>query len=107
MARKSFVVMVAGTMIFFLCSVSSAVVPDKINYQGKLTTAQGGCLNDTVSKGRDFVSEINCFISRRAFLRGQSLSMFGQKPPVVYPPESLHFPLRMFHPLFVHLPLLP
>ncbi|MCK4403614.1 MAG: hypothetical protein KAW02_00865, partial [candidate division Zixibacteria bacterium] len=26
-----------------------AVVPDKINYQGKLTTASGGCLNDTIS----------------------------------------------------------
>ena len=58
MTRKSFVFMVAGTvvrtvwcipMILFLCSVSSAVVPDKINYQGKLTTAQGGCLNATVS----------------------------------------------------------
>ena len=49
MARKSFVFLVAGTVIFLLCSVSSAVVPDMINYQGKLTTAQGGCLNDTVS----------------------------------------------------------
>jgi hypothetical protein len=49
MARKSFVFLVAGTLIFLLCSVSSAVVPDSINYQGKLTTAQGGCLNDTVS----------------------------------------------------------
>ena len=49
MARKSFVLMVMGTILFFLCSVSSADVPDSINYQGKLTTAQGGCLNDTVS----------------------------------------------------------
>jgi hypothetical protein len=40
--------MMAGTMILFLCSVSSADVPGMINYQGKLTTAQGGCLNDTV-----------------------------------------------------------
>ncbi len=47
-ARKSFVFLVAGTMILFLCSVSSAVVPDRINYQGKLATASGGCLNDTV-----------------------------------------------------------
>jgi len=49
MLRKSFVLMVVETVIFFLCSVSSADVPDSINYQGKLTTAQGGCLNDTVS----------------------------------------------------------
>jgi|GEM_PF-3131630 len=56
-ARKSFVLLVMGTVvrtvwcipvIFFLCSVSSADVPDSINYQGKLTTATGGCLNDTV-----------------------------------------------------------
>jgi hypothetical protein len=40
--------MVTGTVIFFLCSISSADVPDSINYQGKLTTASGGCLNGTV-----------------------------------------------------------
>ena len=49
MQRKSFVLLVMGTVVFFLCSISSADVPDSINYQGKLTTAQGGCLNDTVS----------------------------------------------------------
>ena len=48
MLRKSFVLVVMGTVIFFLCSVSSADVPDSVNYQGKLTTAAGGCLNDTV-----------------------------------------------------------
>jgi hypothetical protein len=49
MARTSFVFLVMGTVIFFLCSLSSADVPHMINYQGKLTTATGGCLNDTVS----------------------------------------------------------
>jgi hypothetical protein len=49
MSRRSFVFLVAGTMILFLFSVSSAVVPDKINYQGKLATSGGGCLNDTVA----------------------------------------------------------
>jgi len=49
MARKSFVLLVTGIVIFFLCSISSADVPHMINYQGKLTTATGGCLNDTVS----------------------------------------------------------
>lgn len=48
MARKSFVFMVVGTVIFFLCSISSADVPHMINYQGKLTPSGGGCLNDTV-----------------------------------------------------------
>jgi len=48
MLRKSFVFMVTGMAIFFFASVSSADVPDSINYQGKLTTASGGCLNDTV-----------------------------------------------------------
>jgi hypothetical protein len=48
MLRKSFVLLVMGTIVFFLCSTASADVPDSINYQGKLTTASGGCLNDTV-----------------------------------------------------------
>jgi hypothetical protein len=48
MALKSLVLLVVGTAIFFLCPVSSADVPQMINYQGKLTTASGGCLNDTV-----------------------------------------------------------
>ncbi len=48
MLRKSFVLLVMGTVISFFASVSSADVPHMINYQGKLTTASGGCLNDTV-----------------------------------------------------------
>ena len=48
MARKSFVLLVVGMVIFFLSSISSADIPSMINYQGKLTTATGGCLNDTV-----------------------------------------------------------
>jgi hypothetical protein len=48
MVRKSLVFLAVGMVIFFLCSVASADVPDSINYQGKLTTASGGCLNDTV-----------------------------------------------------------
>jgi hypothetical protein len=48
MARKSSVFLAAGIMILFLCSLSSAVVPDKINYQGKLTTTTGAALSDTV-----------------------------------------------------------
>lgn len=48
MLRKSFVLLTVGMVVFFLCSISSADVPDSINYQGKLTTALGGCLNDTV-----------------------------------------------------------
>jgi hypothetical protein len=48
MLRKTIVFLAVGTVIFFFASVSSADVPDSINYQGKLTTASGGCLNDTV-----------------------------------------------------------
>ena len=48
MARKSLVFLAVGMVMFFFASVSSADVPDSINYQGKLTTASGGCLNDTV-----------------------------------------------------------
>jgi len=48
MARKSFVFLVMGTVIFFLCSLSSAGVPDSINYQGKLTTLTGALVNDTL-----------------------------------------------------------
>ena len=35
-------------MIILFCSVLSAKVPPRINYQGKLTTSNGGCVNDTV-----------------------------------------------------------
>jgi hypothetical protein len=48
MARRSLVFLVMGTLLFLFHSVSSAAVPEMINYQGKLTTASGGCLNDTV-----------------------------------------------------------
>ena len=48
MIRKSLVILVMGTMVLFVASLSSADVPRMISYQGKLTTASGGCLNDTV-----------------------------------------------------------
>jgi hypothetical protein len=48
MARNILVLLVVGTVICFVCSAPSADVPHMINYQGKLTTASGGCLNDTV-----------------------------------------------------------
>ena len=48
MARNSFVFLAMGTVIFFLCSISSADVPGMINYQGKLTTSGGALVNDTV-----------------------------------------------------------
>ncbi len=48
MLRKSFVFLVIGAVMFVLSGVSSAEVPGVMNYQGKLTTASGGCLNDTV-----------------------------------------------------------
>lgn len=48
MLRKKFVLVVMGTVMFFLCSISSADVPGMINYQGKLTTPKGGLVNDTV-----------------------------------------------------------
>jgi hypothetical protein len=48
MARKGFVFFAMGMIIFFFVSLASADVPHMISYQGKLTTASGGCLNDTV-----------------------------------------------------------
>jgi hypothetical protein len=48
MLRKSFVFAAIGMIIFLFPSLASADVPHMINYQGKLTTASGGCLNDTV-----------------------------------------------------------
>jgi hypothetical protein len=48
MAHKSFVLLVVGTVVFFLCSNSSADVPGMIDYQGKLTTSEGALVNDTV-----------------------------------------------------------
>ncbi|MGB2805396.1 MAG: tail fiber domain-containing protein [Candidatus Zixiibacteriota bacterium] len=48
MVRKSFVLMVMGTVILLLCSISFADVPHMVNYQGKLTDSGGGLVNDTV-----------------------------------------------------------
>jgi hypothetical protein len=48
MASRSIVLLAMGMVVFFFASISSADVPDSIHYQGKLTTASGGCLNDTV-----------------------------------------------------------
>ncbi len=48
MTRSSFLFLVMVTVIFFFGSVSSADVPQMINYQGKLTTSGGGLVNDTV-----------------------------------------------------------
>ena len=48
MRRKTLVYLVLVGLAVFLCEISSADVPHMINYQGKLTTADGGCLNDTV-----------------------------------------------------------
>jgi len=40
--------LVMGAVMFLFAGVSSAEVPGVMNYQGKMTTASGGCLNDTV-----------------------------------------------------------
>jgi hypothetical protein len=48
MIRKGIVFLAMGALVFFLFSASFAEIPRMINYQGKLTTAGGGCLNDTV-----------------------------------------------------------
>ncbi len=48
MVRTGFVLFMTGAAVLLLCSISSAEVPHMVNYQGKLTTAAGGCLNDTV-----------------------------------------------------------
>ena len=48
MAGRTLILAVVGTVILLLCSTSSADIPHTISYQGKLTTASGGCLNDTV-----------------------------------------------------------
>ena len=46
--RKLFSVSVFLGLLFLLYPQTPAEVPQMINYQGKLTTAEGGCLNDTV-----------------------------------------------------------
>ena len=48
MVRRSIVFLAVGMVVFFYAGVASADVPHMISYQGKLTTASGGCLNDTV-----------------------------------------------------------
>ncbi len=49
MARNCIILLWVGIVAIFMCSGSHADVPQMINYQGKLTTTTGGCLNDTVS----------------------------------------------------------
>jgi hypothetical protein len=46
--KKLFLIWVFVSLFFFLYTQTLAEVPQMINYQGKLTTATGGCLNDTV-----------------------------------------------------------
>lgn len=48
MVRNILVLLLLWAVVCFFCSASSATIPHMINYQGKLTTASGGCLNDTV-----------------------------------------------------------
>ena len=48
MARNILIFLIVGGVSLLLCPVSSADIPHMISYQGKLTTASGGCLNDTV-----------------------------------------------------------
>ena len=49
MRREIRFILAIGTALFLPYSLCSAAVPGMIHYQGKLTTADGGCLNDTVS----------------------------------------------------------
>jgi|GEM_PF-1513903 len=48
MVRTGFIFLLTGAILMFFCSVSFADVPHMVNYQGKLTTADGGCLSDTL-----------------------------------------------------------
>ena len=48
MLRKSIVFLAIGGVVFFFVSLTSAEVPHMVNYQGKLTDAGGGLVNDTV-----------------------------------------------------------
>ena len=48
MMHRCMVVIATGVMGLLLCTVLLANVPNRINYQGKLTTDAGGCVNDTV-----------------------------------------------------------
>jgi hypothetical protein len=48
MVRTGFALLITGAILMFFCSLSFADVPHMVNYQGKLTTAAGGCLHDTL-----------------------------------------------------------
>ena len=48
MLRRSIIFLAAAMVVFFHAGVASADVPHMINYQGKLTDAGGGLVNDTV-----------------------------------------------------------
>lgn len=48
MPRTGLVLLLTGAILMFFCSVSFADVPHMVNYQGKLASADGGCINDTV-----------------------------------------------------------
>jgi hypothetical protein len=48
MSSKFVVFLILGAAFFLFGSVSIASVPPILNYQGKLTGAGGGCVNDTV-----------------------------------------------------------
>jgi hypothetical protein len=46
--RNIFFLIIIGIILFLFCPVLSAKIPCLINYQGKLNTTTGGCVNDTV-----------------------------------------------------------
>ena len=48
MPRTGFAVLLTGAILIFFCSALFADVPHMVNYQGKLTSAGGDCLNDTL-----------------------------------------------------------
>ncbi len=48
MFRGCLILVALGVMVLLIPTISSADVPHMINYQGKLTSASGGCVNDTV-----------------------------------------------------------
>lgn len=48
MFRGCLTLVALGMMVFLVPTISSADVPHMINYQGKLTSASGGCVNDTL-----------------------------------------------------------
>jgi len=48
MIHRNIFIIAGVIMVILFCSVLSAKIPHRINYQGKLTTASGGCVNDTV-----------------------------------------------------------